>query len=58
MEEIRFEITERSDTEALEEKLKIEREHGIEVERDFQIALLDLEEEREAQNESRDEYMK
>ncbi|KAJ6827252.1 uncharacterized protein M6B38_369055 [Iris pallida] len=58
MEEIRFEITERSDTEALEEKLKIEREHRIEVERDFQIALLDLEEEREAQNESRDEYMK
>ncbi|KAJ6827253.1 uncharacterized protein M6B38_369060 [Iris pallida] len=57
MEEIRFEITERSDTEALEE-LKIEREHRIEVERDFQIALLDLEEEREAQNESRDEYMK
>ncbi|KAJ6792823.1 Uncharacterized protein M6B38_237550 [Iris pallida] len=59
MEEIRFEIIQRGEIQKLwEEMLKIEREHRIEVERDFQIALLDLEEEREAQNESRDEYMK
>lgn len=59
MEDIRFEIIQRGEIQQLwEEKLKIERERGVEVERDFQIALLDLEEEKEAQNESRAEYMK
>lgn len=59
IEEIRSEITRRGEIQRIwEEKLKIERERGSEVERDFQIALLELEEEKTAREESLVDHMK
>ncbi|XP_008782374.2 uncharacterized protein LOC103701932 isoform X1 [Phoenix dactylifera] len=59
MEEIRSELLHRGEIQSFwEERLNKEQDRGIEVEKEHQAALFDLEKEKVAQDESLDDYLK